>query len=124
MQPVLHHRTRNTIIIDNYYKLNTNQRSLPSESNSRSVNQDFSELLWNRNVCYRVYESPPLVPVPSQIHTADAFLLHFHQISSTAAPPPTGRFTGWSLPQHSSNKILYIVSSIPCVLHVSEAKVC
>jgi hypothetical protein len=52
------------------------------EANSHSASQEIPRLLWNPNVYYRVYKSPPLVPTQSQMHPVHNFTPNFPKINS------------------------------------------
>jgi len=47
---------------------NSMEHSLSWKANSHSACQEISRILWNAKVHYHVYNSPPLVPVFSQMH--------------------------------------------------------
>jgi hypothetical protein len=42
--------------------------------------QEFPNILWNPKICYCVLESPPLVPIQSQISPANIILLSLRSI--------------------------------------------
>jgi hypothetical protein len=67
------------------------KQSHSSEANSRSPNQEIVIILWNPNDHYRVYNSPPLVPVPSQMNPVHTFSHYFPKIHSNIILSPSPR---------------------------------
>jgi hypothetical protein len=52
------------------------------EANSRSVTQEFPNILWNLKVPYRVHKSPSLIPILSQMNPLHATQSYFSKIIS------------------------------------------
>jgi hypothetical protein len=63
------------------------------EANSHSGSQEVPRLLWDPKVHYRVHNSPPIVPVLSQMHPIHIFPPHFHKIHSNIIFLPTVRYS-------------------------------
>ena len=55
-------------------------RSLSSEAKRFSASQEIPHILWTSRVHYRVYKSPPPVPILSQINSVHAPPSHFLKI--------------------------------------------
>jgi hypothetical protein len=58
----------------------------PSESHCHSTCQGLLRLLWNPKIRFRVYKSPPLVPILSQIYPVHTFPPYFLKIHSNIIP--------------------------------------
>jgi hypothetical protein len=84
---------------------------------SRSVTQEFPNILWNPKLHYRVHKSPPLVPTLSQVssvHTTASYLSKIYLILSSHLRLclPSGIFSS-GFP----SKILYALSFLhPCYM--------
>jgi hypothetical protein len=59
------------------------------EATSRSATQEFTDILQNPKVRYRVYESPPLVPILRPMNPVDATPFYFSKIDFNIIVPPT-----------------------------------
>jgi hypothetical protein len=55
------------------------------EANSHSISQ-IPRLLWNPKVRYHIHNSPPLVPIMSQMHPVHTFPTYFPKICSNIIP--------------------------------------
>ena len=87
-------------------------RSLSSEAKRFSASQEIPHILWTSRVHYRVYKSPPPVPILSQINPIHAPPSHFLNIHLIITLPPTpGSIQVVSFPQISPPNPVYTLLS-------------
>jgi hypothetical protein len=82
----------------NFNIINSKEQSPSWEADSHSASQEISRLLWNPKVHYRVHNSPPLLPILSQLHAVHTFLLYFSNIHFNIIFSYTPRSSKWYLP--------------------------
>ena len=94
------------------------QKSLSCEPKRFSASQEIPRIFCNTKVHYRVYNSPPHVPVQSQINPVHAPLSHILKIHCNIILPSTTGFSKWSLsPWVCPPKSCMHFSPPPYVLH-------
>jgi hypothetical protein len=71
--------------------MNSLELSLFRKAIRCAATQEFSNILWNPNVHYRVHNSPPLIPILSQINTVHTTPHYFSNIHPDVIAPRTIR---------------------------------
>jgi hypothetical protein len=86
---------------------NSMEQSCSWEAKSNSASQELLRLLCTPKVHYRVHNSPPLIPILSQMHPVHNFPPCFRKIHSNIILPYTPRPSEWFFCSGFSTKIFY-----------------
>jgi len=94
---------------------NTIKQSPSSEANSRSLRNEIPRPSWNPK--FRVRNSPPLVPILSQMHPVYSLTNYFSKIHSHIIPFYTQDIQMGTSLSVFRLQLCMRLSSFPCMLH-------
>jgi hypothetical protein len=93
------------------------EQSPSSEANSHSASQEITRPLWKPKVHYRVYNSPPLVPILNQMNPVYTFPHYFPRIDLVLSSHLRLDLPSGLIRSGFPTKILYVFLISPCTLH-------
>jgi hypothetical protein len=85
------------IIVGTSLKISLMELSPSWEAANCAATQELPSILWNAKVHYRVYISPPLIPIPTQINPIRTIPSYIPKIHFNIVHPPTSWSSQWSL---------------------------
>ena len=104
------------------------EQSTSWKANRFLASQEIPYILWNPRVHYHTHNSPPVVPILSQLEPVHAPTSHFLKIHLNIIPPSTSGFPKWSLSlrfPHQNPEYTFPLPHmryLPCPSHSSRRK--